>query len=78
MRKMPKKVVERETSRRGRATAAKLIEFAAKELDRVGPVKFDIDSVLRKSKFQRVLSITTSEAKTGCWSQLKPINSQNF
>ena len=50
---MPKKVVERETSRRGRATAAKLIEFAAKELDRVGPVKFDIDSVLRKSKISK-------------------------
>ncbi len=53
MRKMPKKVVERETSRRGRETAAKLIEFAAKELDRVGPVKFDIDSVLRKSKISK-------------------------
>jgi AcrR family transcriptional regulator len=53
MRKMPKKVAERETSRRGRATAAKLIEFAAKELDRVGPVKFDIDSVLRKSKISK-------------------------
>jgi len=51
--KMPKKVVERETSRRGRATAAKLIEFAAKELDKVGPVKFDIDSVLRKSKISK-------------------------
>jgi AcrR family transcriptional regulator len=50
---MPKKVVERETSRRGRATAAKLIEFAAKELDKVGPVKFDIDSVLRKSKISK-------------------------
>jgi len=50
---MPKKVVGRETSRRGRATAAKLIEFAAKELDRVGPVKFDIDSVLRKSKISK-------------------------
>ncbi len=44
---------ERETSRRGRATAAKLIEFASKELDRVGPVKFDIDSVLRKSKISK-------------------------
>ena len=53
MRKMTKKVVERETSRRGRATAAKLIESAAKELDRVGPVKFDIDSVLRKSKISK-------------------------
>ena len=53
MRKMPKRVVERETSRRGRATAAKLIEFAVKELDRVGPVKFDIDSVLRKSKISK-------------------------
>jgi AcrR family transcriptional regulator len=53
MRKMPKKVIERETSRRGRATAAKLIEFAAKELDKVGPVKFDIDSVLRKSKISK-------------------------
>ena len=50
---MPKKVVERETSRRGRATAAKLIEFASKELDRVGAVKFDIDSVLRKSKISK-------------------------
>ena len=53
MRKMSKKVVERETSRRGRATAAKLIEFAVKELDRVGPVNFDIDSVLRKSKISK-------------------------
>jgi AcrR family transcriptional regulator len=53
MRKMPKKVIERETSRRGRATAAKLIEFAAKELDKVGPAKFDIDSVLRKSKISK-------------------------
>ncbi len=44
---------ERETRRRGRATAAKLIEFASKELDRVGPVKFDIDSVLRKSKISK-------------------------
>jgi AcrR family transcriptional regulator len=53
VKKMPKKVIERETSRRGRATAAKLIEFAAKELDKVGPVKFDIDSVLRKSKISK-------------------------
>ena len=53
MRKMPKQVVERETSRRGRATAAKLIEFASKELDRVGPAKFDVDSVLRKSKISK-------------------------
>jgi len=53
MRQMTNKVVERATSRRGRATAAKLIEFAAKELDRVGPVKFDIDSVLRKSKISK-------------------------
>ncbi len=44
---------ERETSRRGRATAAKLIEFASKELDRVGPAKFDIDSVLRESKISK-------------------------
>jgi AcrR family transcriptional regulator len=44
---------ERETSRRGRATAAKLIEFASKELDRVGPAKFDIDSVLRESKVSK-------------------------
>ena len=53
MRKTPKRKVERETSRRGRATAAKLIEFASKELDRVGPAKFDIDSVLRKSKISK-------------------------
>lgn len=53
MRKIPKQVVERETSRRGRATAAKLIEFASKELDRVGSAKFDIDSVLRKSKISK-------------------------
>ena len=53
MRKIPKQVVERETSRRGRATAAKLIEFASKELDRVGPAKFDVDSVLRKSKISK-------------------------
>ena len=44
---------ERETSRRGRATAAKLLEFASKELDRVGPAKFDIDSVLRESKISK-------------------------
>ena len=44
---------ERETSRRGRATAAKLIEFGSKELDRVGPAKFDVDSVLRKSKISK-------------------------
>jgi AcrR family transcriptional regulator len=44
---------ERETSRRGRATAAKLIEFASIELDRVGPAKFDIDSVLRASKISK-------------------------
>jgi len=53
VRKKPKKVIERETSRRGRATAAKLIEFASKELDRVGPAKFDVDSVLRKSKISK-------------------------
>ena len=53
MRKIPKRKVERETSRRGRATAAKLIEFASKELDRVGPAKFDIDFVLRKSKISK-------------------------
>ena len=53
MRKKPKQIVKRETSRRGRATAAKLIEFASKELDRVGPAKFDVDSVLRKSKISK-------------------------
>ena len=53
MRKIPKRKVERETSRRGRATAGKLIEFASKELDRVGPAKFDIESVLRKSKISK-------------------------
>jgi AcrR family transcriptional regulator len=53
MRKKPKQIVKRETSRRGRATAAKLIEFATKELDRVGPAKFDVDSVLRKSKISK-------------------------
>jgi AcrR family transcriptional regulator len=47
------KGADRETSRRGRATAAKLIEFASKELDRVGPAKFDVDSVLRKSKISK-------------------------
>lgn len=50
---MPKQIVKRETSRRGRATAAKLIEFATKELDRVGPAKIDIDTVLRKSKISK-------------------------
>ena len=50
---MPKQVVKRETSRRGRATAAKLLEFASKELDRVGPAKFDVGSVLRKSKISK-------------------------
>ena len=53
MRKTLQRKIERETSRRGRATAAKLIEFASKELDRVGPAKFDIDSVLRKSKISK-------------------------
>ena len=53
MRKKSKQIVKRETSRRGRTTAAKLIEFASKELDRVGPAKFDVDSVLRKSKISK-------------------------
>ncbi len=53
MRKTLQRKIERETSRRGRATAAKLIEFASKELDRVGPAKFDIESVLRKSKISK-------------------------
>jgi AcrR family transcriptional regulator len=43
----------RETSHRGRATMARLIEFASAELDRVGLANFDIDSVLRKSKVSK-------------------------
>ncbi len=44
---------QRDTSRRGRATMAKLVEVASAELDRVGLAKFDLDSVLRKSKVSK-------------------------
>lgn len=47
------KIIERETSRRGRATIDKLLEVTINELDRVGLAKIDVDSLLRKSKISK-------------------------
>ena len=47
------KSIERETSRRGRATIEKLLEVTISELDRVGLAEIDIDSLLRKSKISK-------------------------
>lgn len=45
--------VEPEKSRRGTATMAKLIAVTAKELDRVGLAKVDVESLLKKSKISK-------------------------
>lgn len=42
-----------EKSRRGTATMAKLIAVTAKELDRVGLARVDVDSLLKKSKISK-------------------------
>lgn len=47
------KIIEREISRRGRATIDKLLEVTINELDRVGLAKIDVDSLLRKSKISK-------------------------
>lgn len=47
------KPIERETSRRGRATIEKLLEVTISELDRVGLAEVDIESLLRKSKISK-------------------------
>jgi AcrR family transcriptional regulator len=47
------KRIERETSRRGQETIAKLLEVTISELDRVGLARIDIDSLLRKSKISK-------------------------
>ena len=47
------KPIERETSRRGRATIEKLLEVTINELDRVGLAEVDIESLLRKSKISK-------------------------
>ena len=45
--------VEPEKSRRGTATMAKLIAVTAKEIDRVGLAKVDVESLLKKSKISK-------------------------
>jgi AcrR family transcriptional regulator len=47
------KAIERETSRRGQETIAKLLEVTISELDRVGLAEIDIESLLRKSKISK-------------------------
>ena len=47
------KPIERDISRKGRATIEKLIEVTISELDRVGLAEIDIDSLLRKSKISK-------------------------
>jgi AcrR family transcriptional regulator len=47
------KRIERETSRRGQETIAKLLEVTISELDRVGLARIDIESLLRKSKISK-------------------------
>jgi AcrR family transcriptional regulator len=47
------KPIERETSRRGQETIAKLLEVTISELDRVGLAEIDIESLLRKSKISK-------------------------
>ena len=47
------KPIEREISRKGRATIEKLLEVTISELDRVGLAEIDIDSLLRKSKISK-------------------------
>ena len=44
---------ESEKSRRGTATMTKLIAVTAKELDRVGLAKVDVESLLKKSKISK-------------------------
>ena len=47
------KAIERETSRRGQETIAKLLEVTISELDRVGLAEIDIESLLSKSKISK-------------------------
>ena len=47
------KRIERDISRKGRATIEKLLEVTISELDRVGLAEIDIDSLLRKSKISK-------------------------
>jgi AcrR family transcriptional regulator len=47
------KPIERDISRKGRATIEKLLEVTISELDRVGLAEIDIDSLLRKSKISK-------------------------
>jgi AcrR family transcriptional regulator len=47
------KPIERETSRRGQETIAKLLEVTISELDRVGLAEIDIESLLSKSKISK-------------------------
>ena len=47
------KPIERDISRKGRATIEKLLEVTISELDRVGSAEIDLDSLLRKSKISK-------------------------
>ena len=47
------KPIDRDISRKGRATIEKLLEVTISELDRVGLAEIDIDSLLRKSKISK-------------------------
>jgi AcrR family transcriptional regulator len=47
------KPIERETSRRGQETIAKLLEVTISELDRVGLAEIDIELLLSKSKISK-------------------------
>jgi len=44
---------QRETTNRGRITMSRLIQTTARELDRVGPNRIDIESLLRASKVSK-------------------------
>jgi AcrR family transcriptional regulator len=49
----PKKVPSRVSRANGRATAERILKFARHEISSAGPVAFNIDRVLRKSKVSR-------------------------
>jgi AcrR family transcriptional regulator len=49
----PKKAASRVSRANGRATAERILKFARHEITTAGPVEFNIDRVLRKSKVSR-------------------------
>ena len=49
----PKKIASKVSRANGRATAERILKFARHEITTAGPVEFNIDRVLRKSKISR-------------------------